>query len=383
MATMTGYVEGYYGRLLDWADRRRILDALADGGMNVYVYAPKDDPFHRQQWRRSYDAEWLAEFASFAAAAATRQVQLVAGIAPGLDFDFASMSEDAVGETDLALLLGKAHALVAAGADRIALLMDDIDADFAGRCGAFTSEGAAHAALANRLGDDLGAPIMVVPRIYADSLVTAEDTQSLTYLGDFAASLHPMHTPVYCGDDIVARHTGGDASGRLDPSRVIVWDNFYANDYCPRRLFLGPWRDRGARQNLLLNPTGLIETDLLLLAVMAASRDADSDGDRLLRWRRVMAAHGVPDPFEKVAAYFDAPFGFAPAVSVADDGAVRAALEHLLWRWKSPLQREWYPALMGLKQDIGIADGSLPPLRIGKTQLVPLARRLGGLHDGA
>ena len=28
--TLRGYIEGYYGRLLDWPERHRILDRLAD-----------------------------------------------------------------------------------------------------------------------------------------------------------------------------------------------------------------------------------------------------------------------------------------------------------------------------------------------------------------
>jgi len=48
----------------------------------------------------------------------------------------------------------------------------------------------------------------------------------------------------------------------------------------------------------------------------------------------------------------------------------------LLWRWKSPLQREWYPHLMGLKQDILLSNGKLSLERIEKTQMAPLARQL-------
>ena len=34
---MRGYIEGYYGRLLDWQDRRRIVDRLAGLGMTAYL----------------------------------------------------------------------------------------------------------------------------------------------------------------------------------------------------------------------------------------------------------------------------------------------------------------------------------------------------------
>ena len=42
---------------------------------------------------------------------------------------------------------------------------------------------------------------------------------------------------------------------------------------CPRRLFLGAYLGRHDDQDILLNPTGMIETDLLLLSQMAKGPD--------------------------------------------------------------------------------------------------------------
>ena len=89
-----------------------------------------------------------------------------------------------------------------------------------------------------------------------------------------------------------------------------------------------------------------------------------------------MAANDVPDAFHVVAGFFDAPYGFDSAFNLPDTAAALAALDKLLWRWKSPLQREWYPFLMGLKHDLGIGDNTLPLIRLQKTQLSPLAIRL-------
>jgi hyaluronoglucosaminidase len=58
------------------------------------------------------------------------------------------------------------------------------------------------------------------------------------------------------------------------------------------------------------------------------------------------------------------------------------AIETLLWRWKTPLAREWYPFLFGLKHDLQIASGALPALRIAKTQTTPLYRHLTGHATG-
>ena len=54
-----------------------------------------------------------------------------------------------------------------------------------------------------------------------------------------------------------------------------------------------------------------------------------------------------------------------------------AAIEALLWRWKTPLAREWYPFLFGLKHDLLLSTGNLPGLRIHKTQTAALAQHLG------
>ena len=375
----TGYIEGYYGRLLDWRDRNRLLGGVAAAAMTSYFYAPKEDAFHRQFWRQPYDKAWHSEFTQFAATAAAKNIHLIAGIAPGLDFDFASLDASTDQKNDFTILVAKARQFLANGASMIALLMDDIAADFEARSGSFTNEGRAHAALANRLGLAIDAAIIIVPRIYADSLITPDDTQSFTYLEQFVGHLDPQHQVVYCGDDIVAPRPFGDAGGHLDPASIIIWDNFYANDYCPRRLFLGPWRSADM-PHIMLNPTGMIETDLLLLGLVAGARDQGGRGSEAgkIYWRELIQKAAVPDVFFDIAAYFDAPYGFAAEFPMPSAKTALAALEILLWRWKSPLQREWYPHLMGLKQDILLANGELPLERIGKTQMAPLARQLAG-----
>ena len=375
----TGYIEGYYGRLFDWRDRNRLLGGVAAAEMTSYFYAPKEDARHRQFWRQPYDKAWQAEFTQFATIAAAKNIHLIAGIAPGLDFDFASLDASMDQKNDFTILVAKARQFLANGASMIALLMDDIAADFEARSGSFKNEGRAHAALANRLGLAIDAAILIVPRIYADSLITPDDTQSLAYLEQFTSHLDPQNQVVYCGDDIVAPRPFGDAGGHLDPASIIIWDNFYANDYCPRRLFLGPWRNTDM-PHIMLNPTGMIETDLLLLGLMAGGRDQAGRGSEAgkIYWRELMQKAAVPDVFFDIAAYFDAPYGFAAEFAMPSAKTALAALDILLWRWKSPLQREWYPHLMGLKQDILLANGELPLERIEKTQMAPLARQLSG-----
>ena len=389
---ITGYAEGFYGRLLGWAERARILATLQSLGMNTYYYAPKEDPWHRFDWRTPYPAEWHAEFQGFCNEARQRDIRVVAGVAPGLDFDFSHLPEG----DDFKRLVSKCALLLGDGANAISLLMDDIDTDFSARSGVFNNEGEAHAALANALGVTLGITspeepgIWVTPRIYADELID----EAPDYLPMFIDTLAEHHTVLYCGSDVVSQTLDGQSHGALckkgefDQSRntpkhrVVLWDNLYANDYCPRRLFVGAWRNRVNIQHVLLNPTGMVNTDCLLLTLMADGLRQmgtnDDELDMVSSWRNILSNHSVPEAFFHIAPYFDLPVfnSSGPADACTDSACIREAIEDCLWRWKTPLSREWYGAIFGLKHDLLTLSGEHAPLRIHKTQNAPLARAL-------
>ncbi|MFK7995004.1 MAG: beta-N-acetylglucosaminidase domain-containing protein [Granulosicoccus sp.] len=402
-APITGYAEGFYGHLLSWSDRRQIVDALHRLGFTTYYYAPKEDPCHRLQWRTPYSSSWCDEFREFCGYAHGVGIGVVAGVAPGLDFDFSDLPDG----SDFARLVAKSEVLLEAGADVISLLMDDIDANFEKRCGCFQSEGAAHAALANALGDALSGKslntrhkdttalsIWVTPRIYADELISeAED-----YLTQFVRVLNGHHCVLYCGGDVVASTLDSDSSNALRTNssgsgteelkhRVIFWDNLYANDYCPRRLFVGPWQRRSSQLDVLLNPTGMVHTDCLLLALMATSiqQPCGPDFESLFadtQWQAVLRKHGVPDEFYVLAHFFYHPYfndqdaAELVAVETCDVDKIKTAIEYCLWRWKTPLSREWYAFIFGLKHDLLTLLGEHPAERILKTQNQPLANVL-------
>jgi len=366
---LTGYAEGYYGRLLSWDERIEIVQTLHAQQMNAWLYAPKEDPCHRLNWREPWGNEWISSFGRFCLESQKKGVHVIAGIAPGLDFNFSALSftDEVSASGDYLILLDKARQLIAAGANSIGLLMDDIDPDFEQRSGDFSSEGHAHATLANKLGNDLGASLMVVPRIYANELVVEDEN----YLPDFARTLNAQHIISHCGENVVSRtiatsdceaHLGGHGH------RVVVWDNLYANDYCPRRLFVGEWSGREGLNDVLLNPTGMPNTDRLLLELMgvelralanrmekggeyasASSAEAlpktisalELKLENSEQWQTIMKRHGVPAEFNQVAAYCWHPFCNGDEwnpVSPAeiDVSSIEASLDQLLWRWKTP-----------------------------------------------
>lgn len=380
-----GYVEGYYGKLLSWSERKEITQWLASLNLNTYCYAPKEDPQHRLKWREPHSSPWYKSFEGFCTEAQAMQVSVVAGIAPGLDFQFSSQGaiekNPQQAGSDFDHLYRKTQQYLTAGASEILLLWDDIDDSFAQNIN--ISEGTAHARTVNQLSDALGRPLWTVPRVYAHEIENNNN-----YLEDFVTELTAQHTVLLCGKAIVTSciqqsdltpcSLFGSDSPEAHKHRTVIWDNFYANDYCPRRLFIGPWTGRATVSDYLINPTGMPFTDQLILDIVTATQTAQHNTKE---WQNALKRHGVPDAFLHIADYFPSPrFGddnrAENIACPAPTATVDKAIEECLWGWKSPLAREWYPFIMSLKHDLALMQNTLPKDRILRTQTPALATRL-------
>ncbi len=248
-----GVVEGFYGRPWTWAERTELLRLAAAIGMNQLVYAPKDDPLHRDDWRTPYPAEELLRFSALLAEASALSMQVSLGISPGL-----SMAPGS--EEDFAALLSKLDPLLDVGFPSVTLLMDDIS-----KSAKTPQVGAAHARLTERLHEHLvarGVSLQFVGTVYAGTADSLEDEHRgyLTALGHI-----PPEVPVmWTGDGVFdARMDPHHADGiaRLLGRKPLVWDNFPVNDFAARsqRLFLGPVTGRASDlfpsiSGLLSNP---------------------------------------------------------------------------------------------------------------------------------
>src|SRR5689334_11420968 len=81
---LRGTIEGFYGP--PWSHEQRLhhLRFAAAAGLDTFVYAPKDDLYHRRRWREPYPADELARIAELAAAATEVGVRFVYAIHPAL-----------------------------------------------------------------------------------------------------------------------------------------------------------------------------------------------------------------------------------------------------------------------------------------------------------
>jgi len=371
---ITWYIEGYYGRILSWKNRKLIIKSLHKNKMNTYFYAPKEDICHRLCWRREYSKKWRNNFRDFIQFSKKSDVNVIVGIAPGLDFNFNELSHVSKNNhnSDFKFLLKKAKQLLEDGASSIALMLDDIPNDFKKKFGINISEGTYHAILANKLSDKLKQNIFFVPRVYADELISDDPA----YLQDLSKTLSSKIKVFYCGKNVVAKtYKNYEKIKKTLSNQIIIWDNFYANDYCPRRFFIGPTIGRENLKNILINPTGLIRTDLLILDIFGKSIIGKVSKNK---WEHILFNHNVPEEFFKIKKYFLKPdFSLNPSTqSLNIKKEDIEIIDYLLWKWKGKLSREWYPFLFGLKHDLQINQKTLTSERRIKTQTIPLSKFL-------
>lgn len=236
------------------------MAACHEWGMTDYVYAPKSDRKHRDDWREPYDDDDLDAFSLLAKAGTLR---LGFGISPGLSMDYDSPD-------DCAVLAEKVETVVDRGAGLVVLCLDDIP--FGGR-----EQGAAHARLGAWLADHVAdrAAVALVPTEYVGIRRTP-------YLSALGAGL-PSDVPVgWTGDAVVndqitltQAQRRAEALGGRPP---LVWDNVPVNDgLMTERLHLGPlWGrdprlvDEDAVTGWLSNPMIQPTASLLPLASIAA-----------------------------------------------------------------------------------------------------------------
>src|SRR5207245_4324803 len=79
-----GIVEGFYGKPWTHDERMAMMRFEGAHGMNVYYYAPNDDPYHPKLWRQPYPPAESARLAELVEAADSRFVDFWFAVSPAL-----------------------------------------------------------------------------------------------------------------------------------------------------------------------------------------------------------------------------------------------------------------------------------------------------------
>jgi hyaluronoglucosaminidase len=241
---IAGVIEGFYGPPWTHAERLDLIAFCGRHGLNTWVHAPKDDPYHRERWREPYPEAELAQLAELAAAGGRHGVEVVYAIAPGLSI---CCSRD----DELATLVAKCEQVRSAGIRTIHLLWDDVEhtlncAEDEARYGHEEQpSAAAQAELSNRFAAAFEQPgsLVVCPIGYAG-------TGDSAYRRTFRRDLDEAIVVYWTGPEVVSLAIGREeldaAVARLG-RELLLWDNYPVNDFDRGRLFLGPLRGRDPR----------------------------------------------------------------------------------------------------------------------------------------
>jgi hypothetical protein len=296
---LRGVIEGYYGRPWSGDARRDVIAFLGAHGLNTFVYAPKNDDFHRARWREPYPADALADLARTAHAARRARVAFVYALSPVLDVCYSCAD-------DFAALTAKLGQLAGARIRRFTLLFDDGGVvqtpEDQTRYGGtdLAALARAQADLVNRVQDWLrrhrrGRVVLMVPTEYAG--IACEP-----YHAALAPALARGLPVAWTGPGVFADAiTGAMARARaacLPGHPVVLWDNFPVNDtVVSNSLHLGPLTGRDAAlpaalHGYLLNPMTQPHASLVALGTAAAYLRRPDRYDAEAAWHTILAELG-------------------------------------------------------------------------------------------
>jgi len=271
MQPKSGVEERIYGSPWSHQDSLDMLLFDCEHLMNVYYYAPKDDPYHRKLWAEPYPAERMNELGELVKAARANFVDFCFAISPGLSMTYSS-------EADFAKLTSKLASVGQLGVSCFALFLDDVPQDLENPedRSRFSTLAQAHVYVVNKLYRHLASlsannHLTVTPTVYTN------DWGRRGYIRELGEGVNPAVDLVWTGTKVVSpRITAPQAEewGRLLHRKPLVWDNFPVNDGIPWRLSLGPMRGRDpnlveAVRGLVSNPMNQAHASMIPLATVA------------------------------------------------------------------------------------------------------------------
>lgn len=272
---LRGIVEGFYGKPWTAADREDIMNFCREHNLNAYIYAPKNDPYHRDKWREPYPADKLAELQKLVNVAKSNGIRFTFAISPGLDLHYTGNEA----EKDFNLLIQKMDTMYKIGVRSFAIFFDDLKDDK----GRHRENGKKQAELLNRLQDTFHTmhkdivPLITVPTEYF-YLDMIDGNKTKSYTRDFSENIDKKIIVLYTGDGVVCNgitNSQFSAANKVYDRELGIWWNYPVNDYTMRtdgkgnsKLALGPI-EKLPTENMLaifFNPMGQVQLSKIALA---------------------------------------------------------------------------------------------------------------------
>ena len=265
-----GVIEGFYGTPWSHEQRLRGLVHFSDFGFNRYLLAPKDDPWHRYDWRSALSEDFLNRVSELMAEGRKYGVTVAVAISPGLTVEYCDAR-------DVAAIMVRFKQLHGIGVREFGLFLDDIPARLQSEndVAKFDSVMQAHSYYCNAVWAELKKldsenTLAICPMQYHGK-ATEE------YITEFGKALDPALALIWTGREICSEYLDvSDAKVfKANTNHVpLYWDNYPVNDVAMlHELHVGPieGREKGLENHSLgyfANPMDRFELSLISLSTI-------------------------------------------------------------------------------------------------------------------
>ena len=265
-----GVIEGFYGTPWSHEQRLRGLAHFSDFGFNRYLLAPKDDPWHRYDWRSELSADFLSRVSDLIAQGRKNAITVAVAISPGLTVEYSDAN-------DVQAIMVRFKQLHSIGVREFGLFLDDIPARLQSEkdSAKFNSIMQAHSYYCNAVWAELKKldsenSLAICPLQYHGK-ATEE------YITEFGNALDPDLALIWTGREICSEYLDV-ADAKVFQANTnhtpLYWDNYPVNDVAMlHELHVGPieGREKGLENHSLgyfANPMDRFELSLISLSTI-------------------------------------------------------------------------------------------------------------------
>lgn len=223
-----GVIEGFYGNPWSFEDRLSQFEFYGKNKLNMYVYGPKDDPWHHARWFEPYPEKEGERLKTLVEKAKENNVEFVWAMHP---------SNSIVSEEDRTNALTKLNQMYDLGVRSFAIFFDDISSesvdDQIDYLNFLTGE------FVKKKGDV--ASLTVCPTQYNKAWSKGD------YLKKIGQGLDEDIRIMWTGDRVVDMIQGEDCEWFTDQTgrKPFIWLNYPVNDYGDHNLLMGPVEGNG------------------------------------------------------------------------------------------------------------------------------------------
>jgi hyaluronoglucosaminidase len=262
-----GVIEGFYGTPWSHEQRLRGLAHFSDFGFNRYLLAPKDDPWHRYDWRSELSADFLSRVSDLIAQGRKNAITVAVAISPGLTVEYSDAN-------DVQAIMVRFKQLHGIGVREFGLFLDDIPARLQSEkdSAKFNSIMQAHSFYCNAVWAEL-------KKLDSDNTLAICPLQyhgkaTEEYITEFGNDLDPDLALIWTGREICSEYLDV-ADAKVFQANTnhtpLYWDNYPVNDVAMlHELHVGPieGREKGLENYSLgyfANPMDRFELSLISL----------------------------------------------------------------------------------------------------------------------